>query len=145
MTLWKKLSAATIAAITSGTLILGSAGVAMAGDSGRDSRATVEHSDSHAVDPAAVEDALRALLAANPQLIGSPLCPEVHTGDDATACLEHLEGFAPAIAAILGRLDAADPGQLLQELVAPVIACVEAGNSPELCVITALKGLVTTG
>ncbi|MEU6233814.1 hypothetical protein [Kitasatospora sp. NPDC047058] len=147
MTLRKKLSAAALAAITTGTLVLGPASGALASDAGHHSQTKVEHTVRHsaprAIDPAAIEAALRAVILANPQVIGSPLCPAIHTVDDVGDCLHRLQALLPDLQALLGQR--VNRGTLLLDLFAPVIACAVAGNDPELCVLALPQGPVTTG
>ncbi|MGV9264714.1 hypothetical protein ACWDRR_08650 [Kitasatospora sp. NPDC003701] len=150
MALLKKLSAGTIAAITSGTLLFSGAGVALAGDSGHTGNTAApaaRHtgpSTQPRADAAAIEAALRAVLLANPQLIGSPLCPETHSADDVGACLLRLQRLAPLILHQPDLLPRLSTGLILN-LLAPAIACVLAGNDPALCPIAGPQGSAVTG
>ena len=79
----------------------------------------------------ALEEALRLILNRHPALIGSPLCPEVHEGDDIGPCLLRLRALSP----LFGRLDLlrrVASGVYLR-LAEPFILCVLQGNDPVAC------------
>ncbi|MGW6915342.1 hypothetical protein ACWGB8_16225 [Kitasatospora sp. NPDC054939] len=119
MALVKKVSAGIVAVVASGTLLFAGAGAAMAGDSGHSPRHTATSTAS--VDTAAVEAALRAVVTAYPQIIGSPLCPVTGTADDVGACVTALqERLAPLLAEhpeLAHRISAASVAELLSSFL----------------------------
>lgn len=92
----------------------------------------------------AVQEALDRVLAQDPQLLGSTLCPEAQAPEDIGECFLGLLDRAPLLLDRIDFLEEVSSGGLL-ELVAPFITCVTEAEDPATCLTEAIANLPALG